>query len=384
MLQFRKGRRGNAVMFSLLTSMLLGFGALAVDVGWMRVVRTELGVAADAAAMGAVGYLGRTPGDPAGDISFARAAAIELASLNEAAGAPVVLDPNLSNDPGGDIVWGVYDRETDVFEATLVPERVNAVRLRARAAGIGTIFAAAAFGVTAFSTVAQAGAAKGPPEGAGAVDCTLPIALPSCEFSGADPLADTDGDGVADLNEVEWRLQPAAGDNVGWAGFSRGFGASDVKGRVADTCSGGGVAVGDPVFLKNGDMGILPDIAAAIAGSSTSWNRTLWGTQPPRGSSSLIPAKNWGRTLEGPAVLFDAGPEYCDSDPRTGDWTPPSGARVVGFAWVALYDAVDPKGSGSKTIRARVEVMSDREIGSDGGGGPDLGVGAPGPGLLIF
>ena len=215
------------------------------------------------------------------------------------------------------------------------------------------------------------------------------MALPYCEFAAADgrdeahATDDLDGDGVADLNEIEFKLQPATGDNLGWAGFSTGFGASDVKRQLTDTCDGRSVSVGDTVYLKNGDMGILPDVAAAIAASSTTWNRSLWGTQPARSASSLIPARSYGRTLEGPAALFDAGPDYCDSDPRTGDWTPPAGARVVGFAWIALYDVIDPKGSGSKTVRARVEVMTDRDIGS-GAGGPDFGVEAPSPDVLVF
>jgi hypothetical protein len=382
-------RRGNAVMFSLMTSMLLGFGALSVDIGYMRVTQTELSIAADAAAHGGVAYLRRTPGDFVSDMATARTKTVQLAFLNSANDQPVILDPNVSNSLSGDIVLGNYDHETGVFTQSVDPAIVDAVMVKARMAGIGTIFAPAAFGVSSFSTGATAIAVRGKPEGAGRVECTLPIALPYCEFKAADgrdeehATDDLDGDGIADINEIEFKLQPATGDNLGWSGFSSGFGATDVKARVADQCKGGGVEVGDPVYLKNGDMGVLPDVAAAIAGSSTSWNRTLWGTQPARSSSSLIPARNYGRTLEGPAALFDAGPEYCDADPRTGDWTPPSGARVVGFAWVALYDAIDPKGSGDKTIRARVEVMSDRDIGSDDGG-PDFGIEAPGPDLLVY
>jgi Flp pilus assembly protein TadG len=91
-------------MFSLMTSVLLGFGALSVDIGYMRVTQTELSIAADAASHGGVAYLRRTPGDFASDMATARTKTVQLAFLNSANDQPVILDPNVSNNPSGDVV----------------------------------------------------------------------------------------------------------------------------------------------------------------------------------------------------------------------------------------------------------------------------------------
>jgi Flp pilus assembly protein TadG len=392
-------RRGNAIMFSLLTSMMVGFGALAVDVGYMRVTRTELSIAADAAAHAGVGYLRKTPGDYAADMVNARAKTVSFAALNVVNDAPVVLDPNATNLSTGDVVLGVYAVATGAFTPSTDADVVNAVQVRATAAGLGAIFAPAAFGKTTFTTAASAIAVRGKPVGAGEVSCFLPIALPYCAFKSSDGLDeehatdDLDGNGIADLNEVEFKLQPATGDNLGWAGFSSSFGAADIKRQFTDSCAAGSVKVGDSVSLKNGDMGVLPDIATAIASSRTTWNTSLWGTQPKASKDTLLitspkggrggPTSYYGNTIEGPAVLFTAGPEYCDADPATGAWTPAAGATVAGFAWVSVYDVVDGGGAATRTIRARVEVMSDREFGT-APGGPDFGVTASSPDVIAY
>ncbi len=70
-----------AVLVAVTLAMLLGFTALAIDVGYLFVVRNELQNAADAAALAGVGYL--FPGPPTPDWDRAVAKARTAVSLNK-------------------------------------------------------------------------------------------------------------------------------------------------------------------------------------------------------------------------------------------------------------------------------------------------------------
>lgn len=69
------------VLVASTLAILLGFGALAVDVGYLFVVRNELQNAADAAALAGAGYL--YPGPPTPDWELAVAKATTAVSLNK-------------------------------------------------------------------------------------------------------------------------------------------------------------------------------------------------------------------------------------------------------------------------------------------------------------
>jgi hypothetical protein len=87
---------------------------------------------------------------------------------------------------------------------------------------------------------------------------------------------------------------------------------------------------------------------------------------------SAISATNYGKTYEGPIMVFDAGPEYCTGSGGSYNQTLP----LKGFVWGALYD-VRTTGS-QKDLRLRLEVMDDHVAGSKAGG-PDYGVTAESP-----
>ena len=70
-----------AVLAAVTLAMLLGFAALAIDIGYLFVVRNELQNAADAAALAGAGYL--YPGPPTPDWSTAVTKATKAVSLNK-------------------------------------------------------------------------------------------------------------------------------------------------------------------------------------------------------------------------------------------------------------------------------------------------------------
>jgi hypothetical protein len=117
-------RRGISLIWVAVTSVvLIGLSGLALDTGYVYLVSHQLQNAADAAALAGAQQLKFSP-------ELARQAAVTLGGANKAARVSVTLDRNIANLAEGDVVLGRYDRETDVFTATL--QAPNAVKVAAR------------------------------------------------------------------------------------------------------------------------------------------------------------------------------------------------------------------------------------------------------------
>lgn len=106
------GRRGaTMVLTALMTTMLIGFVALAVDTSVLAVARNQLGIASDAAALAGASALAderRLNPNANLDLIFnaARVRAREFAEQNQVLGTMPTVFENSSNDPSGDIVLG--------------------------------------------------------------------------------------------------------------------------------------------------------------------------------------------------------------------------------------------------------------------------------------
>src|SRR5438874_1824345 len=99
-------QQGNiAVMFALMLPMILGFMALAVDLGHLWLVKNQLQNAADAASLSGIRDLdgSSTP------LDTARVSAQTVARQFYANGTAVSLDLNTDNSASGDIVLGSWD-----------------------------------------------------------------------------------------------------------------------------------------------------------------------------------------------------------------------------------------------------------------------------------
>jgi uncharacterized membrane protein len=142
-----KNNRGQVLVIVavLLLFIMLGFGALAVDIGYFYHVKNELQVAADAAASaGAIDLDGTN--NPTQTIS--RNIVSLYAGLNNAAGSPVLVSSDGTSiiSPGNDITVGFWDISTGYTAFSAGTLTINAVQVRTRrtadspGGGVGKLF----------------------------------------------------------------------------------------------------------------------------------------------------------------------------------------------------------------------------------------------------
>ena len=121
----RKRRSGTVLVFAVfLMTVLFAFLALAVDLGYLCMVRTELQRTADVGALGGAGALYRPPPTletatyyMPPDPTAARLAARQFVRQNPTGGRFVDVDLNSDNDPSGDIVIGQLANPSDPSES---------------------------------------------------------------------------------------------------------------------------------------------------------------------------------------------------------------------------------------------------------------------------
>jgi hypothetical protein len=169
---------------------LIGFAALAIDLGHGALVDSQLQHGADASALaGVTPLLGTRFADP---IGAGRTRAFTIATQNVANGQPIAASSqpssfslNPSNDPNGDIVSGIWNWTTRTFTPSTDPTRANAMQVRtARDAAHQTpvaTYLAQFLGINQFDVRTSAIAAAGGPACASA----FPIALPLCGITDA-------------------------------------------------------------------------------------------------------------------------------------------------------------------------------------------------------
>jgi hypothetical protein len=344
-------REGNiATIVALGAVVLLSFAALTIDLGYGRLVQQQLENASEAGARG--GSL-KLDGTEAG-LTAARITAASMAAQNIAGGGSVVLADE-------DIVLGVWDATTGTFTPSSDPLQVNTVQVRARIDALGLFLTPAAF---ARDTIPVSGMtrAMAMSQGAGEVQCYIPLALPDCVV---------DREGVEGIQDLTLQLNPPGVDNVGWGRANGSPSASWARDMFGDCESSGAASVGDPVGLGNGAMiPALTELVTQINGSDTTWDPTKWGTLPARMTGSSITPPNYGRTFEGPIMVVDTGDEYCTGS--GGSWT--GNRPLKGFMWASIYDVKNSGGAvAERNIRLRVDTSSLHDLGTSSGG-PDYGV----------
>jgi len=170
-----------AVLVAIVAAMLLGFTALAIDVGYMYSTRNELQNAADAAALAGAGELGRIylsmdpsdqatynvddPPDGINGISDINEAAINVAFNNNAAGDSIVI--SAGDIEIGQWQWDVPDLNAALDTTTTVtPDAVRVTVKREGDNAVSTFFAKIlsvfggdheSFAVSAVATAALSG-----------------------------------------------------------------------------------------------------------------------------------------------------------------------------------------------------------------------------------
>lgn len=346
----RVTRHGNiSIQVALFTVLILAVGAFAVDFPYLQVVQLELDDAAEAGAHAGAAQFDWT----SAGMASAQNTAMTLARANPVLGGqqPVV--------EADDIEIGVWDRDASTFVASTDPDVANAVRVTASRPDVGLFFAAAAFGRSTQALDATRIAAV-ELEGAGAVDCMLPFAMPSCLVD----LHTVDG-----LQDVLLKINPPGIDNFGLARPHAAPNVNWARDQLRSCTQSGEVAVGEEVGLQNGvDTPVLTEIVAQLDASDTRWSDPRWGAQPSRLGGSLVSSTTWGKTLEGPVIVFDGGPGFCQG---TGGQF--NGTQVVtGFVWGAIFDVAGGNAT-QRTVHMRLDTLDRHAMGTQGGG-PDYGI----------
>ena len=346
------GRRGSyAVLLVLSLPVLMGMGAIAVDLSHQKVVWAELEAAADIAAAAGAGFL---DGTDAG-VDQAIAGAIRAAARNTAGGQVVTIQAE-------DIRLGYWDDVTGDFVESNDPALIDSLQVTARRGDVPAAFAAVAFQDEETQAEGDSVALNPPPEPAGAVSCYLPLGIPDCLF---DHYTDEE------LDDVQLVLNPAGIDNVGWARVQDHPNASWLKAQIGDCIQDGVASVGDDVGLQNGVVSsAMSEVVTAIKTSDTAWDTATWGAQPARWSQSALSSAEYGRTWEGPIIVFDGGPEYCEGNGGSFNQF----EEIVGFAWAVVYDIRTSGGASQKNLRVKIDRMAAQSVGLAGGGLVDGGV----------
>lgn len=359
-------RRGNVLVIAAVSfSVLCGFAALVIDLGYVGVVESQLQTSADAASLAGARMLDGT----VEGLAAARQTAVLLASENPANGESVVLDPNPSNNADGDVVLGIWADGS--FTASLEPLQVNAVQVVTQDDDLTPFFSAVSFGTDSLGARVRSTAIAGQKVGAGEVPWYLPFGLPDCLF-------DTYSD--EGLQDISFVLSPPGTDNTGWASIAGSPTASWVRdhfaaitpcmqewastGDVEDPCAS--VTTDDTVALNNGEQASgLQYIANNIGPNGIPWDSDIWGTLPAQQSDSAIPAAHYGNVYVGPIPVFNSGPSYCTGS--GGGWNTTEGIEF--FVWAVLYDVVTSGGASNKTVYLRLDLDSIYDVGDWPGGG---------------
>jgi hypothetical protein len=321
-------RRGNVFVVGLMLGTLLGFSALSVDLGLIRVSQTQLQAAIDSAAMSGAG---RLDGTSAG-ITAATSTAIAVAALNPVNGVAL-------NVATSDVKVGTYDEDAKTFtvwDGISDPGPVNAVVVDHTPAQLKSILGGIAFGKTGYTIKAKGTAIR--PVGSGAAastKCFLPIAVPDCWVAGLAP--------GTNPPPFKFELSPSPTDDIAWGDPDGNPSTDDVRDQFLGACDHSEIAVDDPIYVNEGIhdsalqtvTGILNDMAAV---APTTWDTTLYGQVPARDGThannrqvSEVLQRYWGNTIEGPVALVNAGSD-CNNVSFTGSLS------MTGVAWATLYD----------------------------------------------
>ncbi len=324
---------------------LAGFAALVVDIGYARTVHYQLEAAADAAVHAGAAYL---DGTDAG-LDSARDSAMAAAAANQANGAPVVLTE-------ADVVTGIWNGDT--FTASTSAEIVNALRVTARVEGLSAFFGQVAFGIDELNTSATATSVMPSTTMPGSVNCFLPFSVPLCALQ-AHP--------AGTLASIDFQFSAAGEDDSAWGTLFANPSATQIRGYLNNCESQGSARVGDPVNVNNGEIASgLQEIGNVIGRSTTRWDPVTLGALPQRVTGSAVAQSAYGRTLEGPILVFDQGDVPCGSINYVQSY------ELVGFAWGVVYDV--RAGGSNKTVKLRINNNVSMNYGTSGGGGVDAGV----------
>ncbi|MBI5441580.1 MAG: hypothetical protein HY900_10275 [Deltaproteobacteria bacterium] len=382
-----------AVLVGVMLIMLLGFGALALDIGYMMVTRNELQNTADGAALGAARRLGRIyqglsydaqqSYSAAGDLPAIISVAQDVGEANAAAGRAVtVLD--------SDVVLGRWSKNSDPpFTPTNAqPDAVRVVTRRdATANGPATTFLARVLGIQSFSANAEAVAALTGQSTVNEGDLELPVGVSRAFF---------DNRSEQDFCDEDVKFYPTNDPDscAGWTSYD--LNANDITlRRILDEVGGfenPETIAGETAYNFTGGTMSNPTFDALLSlfqrkgyDVNEDWSYILVNGSPvhqatvAQGARPLLDSD--GIQLEYPDGTlrnkhkWETSVAIYDRD----DCTNPNRAiKIVGFAQVEVRDVLN---SPDKLVRARIkcDYVGPQD---NRGGGAEYGMKGSIPGLV--
>ncbi|TNE86697.1 MAG: hypothetical protein EP330_21150 [Deltaproteobacteria bacterium] len=397
----RAHRRGAyAAIFGVTCAMLLGFTAIAIDVGWHRVAMTQLSNAADAGAHAGALLLDGTQSG----VDAAKLRAQEVAQANKVHQRHVTVDiqnhvipgrydayqENDCNTQGG--CWTEFGQTPTGYstaQATVDAATANAMWVGAEE-NVKTFFSMFPFGKSELKAANYAVARLPLDEGNA---CSFPLSLPTCTVE--------DWTGTNSCNKLmRIRLQSAQVDQAAWSypvtaadGDDSIFSAMLNDGDCGATYTESSISDGEEdITLKNGQMNsafqLLEDQLNGGSGSytysdgsssswdysanpvaTTTWDTSNWGACPTLSNTTCDPTVqgSWSRgrnptwtdncpaagpdCANGPFMMRDmsvfSGGLSCDSNGNadtTTNWNFNTDHDVEGFVRVIIYNVVSQGG----------------------------------------
>jgi hypothetical protein len=133
-------RRGGGplILFAVSAFVLVALTGLALDLAWVKSAEQQLQASADAASLAAARLVRQD--SEATQFAVTRQAAVSAASANTVAKAAVIVAPNPSNAPNGDVVVGRWDPVAQTFTPdTAQPDAVRVTARRVDGSGGGPL-----------------------------------------------------------------------------------------------------------------------------------------------------------------------------------------------------------------------------------------------------
>lgn len=356
-------RRGNiAIIMGVGIFVILGFGAIVVDIGALHQVEADLEIGCDAAALAGASHIDGT----AEGLDRATAAAYGAGTENTIRGVPLTaadLSPT----------FGVWSTESHTFTESADPEAINAIRVYGEPQSVRTPLAGAAWGLGLYDVDSDSIALRPPPEPSERVDCFLPLAIPTCRAD------DIEAGGHPWLMPVQ--LANDSSDSVAWA-FPDGVGSAEIRDALeaadAGECPGGGLGVGDSLPMTNGvQTATLHDVEEILRRANDPWDADLWGNKPGADEDSAFSTEEFSSVgvLQGPIAVFDEGLQACGAVKFN------QSAPVDRFVWAVLFDVYTGPGE-HKGVQIYLDLEHDFDVPGDPGGGEGNVTSRP-PGQLV-
>ncbi len=242
--RFLKEERGAAsIMVAVSLVVILGMGALAVDLGYVMSTRSEVQKAADASALAAASRLVQLYNDQGGDMTEAEMAAAAIAAANQWSQSNTASNSSLTV-AANDVQLGVWNPSAKTFTLGGAANELNAVKITMRRDGTTngpiSLFFGSVVGVSTVNVSAQAVSWFGSVGSVGQGVVTLPLLISEEAYTqGSDPLTFR-ADGV---------------DTSGWSTFFMPSGGSAlVTSYITGEVPIPGMSVGDQLNVYNGVM----------------------------------------------------------------------------------------------------------------------------------